>query len=183
MKPLKAAIYCSAIVLQVVLFALIWWILTDGAASSWWIGGPAVLLAAVLSVKLISPVYLNGYELLRFVPVFLMRSLLGGTDVAWRAFHPAMPIAPDLIAYPLRLPSGLPQVFMVNTVSLLPGTLSASLEQSVLKVHVLDKRKDFLSELTVVEQSVARIFGVSLMVSGGDIDNSPGFVTPVTSKE
>lgn len=168
MKPLKAAIYYSAIVSQVVLFAFIWWIITDGAASSWWIGVPAVLLAVTLSTALIPPVHLNGYELLRFAPFFLMRSLLGGADVAWRAFHPAMPIAPDLIAYPLRLRPGLPQVFMVNAVSLLPGTLSAALEQNVLKVHVLDRRKDFLSELKAVEQSVDRIFDTSLRVSGGD---------------
>ena len=87
--------------------------------------------------------------------------------MAWRAFHPRMPIAPDLIEYPLRLPPGLAQVFMANTVSLLPGTLSAALERSVLKVHVLDGRKDFLTELESLEQSVARMFGVSLKVFEG----------------
>ena len=91
-----------------------------------------------------------------------MRSLLGGADVAWRAFHPGMPIAPDFIEYPLRLPPGLPQVFMANTVSLLPGTLSAALDRSVLKVHVLDSRRGVLTELETMERSVARMFGTSL---------------------
>jgi multicomponent Na+:H+ antiporter subunit E len=78
-----------------------------------------------------------------------------------------MPIVPDLVEYPLQLSSGLPRVFMANTVSLLPGTLSAELGENCLTVHVLDKRKDFLSELEAVEYSVARMFGVSLNASGG----------------
>ena len=87
--------------------------------------------------------------------------------MAWRAFHPAKPIAPDLIDYLIRLPPGLPQVFMANTISLLPGTLSATLDRGVLKVHVLDSRSDFLSELETVEQRVARMFGIHLGPSGG----------------
>ena len=164
-KPVKADMSWSTIVSRGVLFSLIWWILTDGAAPSWWIGVPAVLLAVTASTALVPPAHLVWYELLRFVPFFLMRSLLGGADVAKRAFHPGMPIAPDLIEYPLRLPPGLPRVFMANTVSLLPGTLSAALDRSVLKVHVLDRRKGSLAELEAVEQSVARMFGASLKVA------------------
>jgi len=105
-------------------------------------------------------------ELLRFTPSFLIRSLLGGVDVAWRAFHPGIPpIAPVLIEYPLRLPSELPRVFMANTISLLPGTLSVEFHRSVLTVHVLDGRKNVLAEIESVEQSVARIFGTSLTVA------------------
>ncbi len=167
MTLVKAKIGWFTIVSRGILFSLIWWILTDGVAPSWWIGVPAVLLAVTASTALVPPAHLIWYELLRFVPFFLMRSLLGGTDVAWRAFHPDMPIAPDLIEYPLRLPQGLPQVFMANTVSLLPGTLSAALDRSVLKVHVLYRRKGFLAELESVEQSVARMFGTILKVSEG----------------
>ena len=88
--------------------------------------------------------------------------------MVWRALHPRMPISPQLIEYPLQLPTGLPQVFMANTVSLLPGTLSAALDRSVLTVHVLNSRKDVLSELQAVEQGVGRMFGISLKVSEGD---------------
>lgn len=156
------------IVSRGVLFAVIWWILTDGAILSWWIGVPAVLLAVIASAGLLPSVPFVWHELLRFAPFFLLRSLLGGADVAWRALHPRMPISPALIEYPLRLPAGLPRVFMANTVSLLPGTLSAALDLSVLKVHVLDRRKDVLSELEAVEQGVARMFGVSLKITEGD---------------
>lgn len=164
---MKAKICWSTIVSRGVLFSLIWWSLADGVASSWWIGVPAVLLALSASAVLLPPAPFIWYEFVRFLPFFLLRSLLGGTDVAWRVFHPGMPIAPDLIAYPLRLPPGLPRVFMANTVSLLPGTLSAELSTNCLTVHVLDGRKDFLSELKAVEHRVARMFGISLKVFQG----------------
>jgi multicomponent Na+:H+ antiporter subunit E len=93
-----------------------------------------------------------------FVPFFLWHSLKGGVDVAWRAFHPRLPITPELIEYPLRLPPGLPRVILVNTVSLLPGTLSAELGGQVLKVHVLDSLGDFLAELETLEQRVGCMF-------------------------
>jgi len=165
MPLMKAKISGSTIASRMVLFLLIWWILTDGAAPSWWIGVPAVLLAVAISIAQVPPSPWVWSELLRFVPFFLLRSLLGGADVAWRAFHPGMPIAPDLCVYPMRLPPGLPQVFMVNTVSLLPGTLSVALDRSILKVHVLNSRKDFLAEIEAVEHSVARIFGISPQIS------------------
>ncbi|MCW9023647.1 MAG: Na+/H+ antiporter subunit E [Gammaproteobacteria bacterium] len=149
------------------LFSFIWWILTDGAVNSWWIGIPAVILATLTSVALIPPVKLVWYEVVRFVPYFIFRSVTGGFDVAKRAFHPAIPIAPDLVEYPLRLSPGLPQVFLINTISLLPGTLTAELNQNILKVHVLDAQANFKAEIEAVEQRVARMFSVNLTNRGG----------------
>jgi len=150
----------STIVTRGILFSLIWWVLTNGDASSWWIGAPAVVLSVMASIALIPPLPLVWSAWVRFVPFFFARSLMGGIDVAWRVFHPHLPIAPELIEYPLRLPPGLAQVIMVNTLSLLPGTLSAELGQSVLKIHVLDSGSDFKSEIVVIEQHVARMFGL-----------------------
>ena len=73
-----------------------------------------------------------------------------------------LPISPGLFDYRWRLPPGLPRVFMANTVSLLPGTLSAELGKEYLRVHVLDQSGDFIPELSIVEERVARLFGVSL---------------------
>lgn len=155
------------VVSRVLLFSLLWWMLTDGDVQSWWIGVPAVSFAVIASVALLPPVPLVWQELFRFAPFFLRRSLQGGVDVAWRAFHPGMPIAPALIDYPLRLPAGLPRVILANIVSLLPGTLSATLDGQILKVHVLDSRGDFMTELNALEQRVARMCGVLLTTSHG----------------
>jgi multicomponent Na+:H+ antiporter subunit E len=148
------------LVSRVLLFSLLWWILTNGDTGSWWLGIPAVLLSVIASLVLLPPVPLVWRELLIFIPIFLWRSLQGGADVAWRAFHPGMPIAPIVIDYPLRLPQGLPQVMLANIVSLLPGTLSATLNGQEFKVHVLDSRGEFMAELKELENRVARMCGV-----------------------
>ncbi|MBT8428751.1 MAG: Na+/H+ antiporter subunit E [Gammaproteobacteria bacterium] len=158
----------STLVSRGLLFSLTWWILSDGAPGSWWIGVPAVLLALFASVALLPAVHFRWMAFFRFVPFFLVRSLMAGADVASRAFRPGMPIAPDLVEYPLRLPPGLAGVFMADTVSLLPGTLSTDIRQNVLTIHVLDGGKDMFPELEAVEQGVARMFGVFLTAPGGN---------------
>ena len=74
---------------------------------------------------------------------------------------------PAVIDYPLRLPPGLPQAFLANIVSLLPGTLSATLDGQALMVHVMDSRGDFMTELKALEQRMARMCGVLLATSHG----------------
>lgn len=150
------------------LFALVWWVLVGGETGAWWIGVPVVLLAAAVSVALFPPVTLVWFELFRFLPFFLIRSVSGGADVAWRALHPDMPIDPHVIEYPIKLPPGLALVFMANTVSLLPGTLSVTLNSDSLKVHVLSGRKEIVSELATLEAMVAALFSLSLPEAGGE---------------
>jgi multicomponent Na+:H+ antiporter subunit E len=157
----------STVASRSLLFALVWWMLTEGDAQSWWFGIPAVTCAMIVSMALLPAVPLVWRELPGFTPFFLWRSLQGGGDVAWRAFHPGMPIAPAVIDHPLGLPEGLPQVLMVNIVSLLPGTLSTALDGRVLRVHVLDSRGNFLTELKAVEHRVAKLCGVSQTTSHG----------------
>jgi len=139
-------------------FIIIWWILTEGAISSWLIGIPALFFAVAVSTALIPAVSFSWTEFFKFAPLFLYHSIIGAVDVARRVFQPTLPIAPDLIEYPLRLPPGLPIVFMTNIVCLLPGTLSVTFDNKVMKVHVLDRRKDFRTELRLVEESVMKIF-------------------------
>jgi len=169
MKRIKVSASWTIYLYRGVLFLFIWWFLTGGVASSWWIGVPAVILAVTASRALLPPAPVLWFELLKFVPFFLWQSLLGGADVARRVFQPKMPIAPDLIEYPLRLPHGLSQVIMSNTVSLLPGTLITELDRNVLKVHVLNRNKDSFAELEAVEERIAGMSGLSLSAPrGGD---------------
>ena len=154
------------------MFLLMWWVITDGNLASWWIGLPAALLAVIISISLIPATIINWLELSKFIAYFIVRSFIGGVDVARRALHPELPIFPTLIEYPVRLPIGLPQVFFINTVSLLPGTLIADSHGDRLQVHVLDETSDFIHEIKSVEQSIAKIFFVTLNES----DNSIGVV-------
>ncbi len=143
-------------------FAGVWWALAEGAPASWWVGVPAVVLAALASAALMPPVPIVWRELPGFVPFFLKRSVLGGLDVARRALHRRLPIAPAIIDYRFRLPPGLARVMLANTISLLPGTLGAGMEGDLLKVHVLDGRHDTAGEIAKVEAAIARVFGMTL---------------------
>ena len=118
-------------------FALLWWVLTGGAPDSWFIGVPVILLATRVSITLQPPVSWSLSALLRFIPFFLWHSLCAGIDVARRALDPRLPISPGFYRYRWRLPPGLARVVMANTVSLLPGTLSAELDEEHLHVPVL----------------------------------------------
>jgi len=68
-----------------------------------------------------------------------------------------------LLIYSLKLPIGPARIFFSNTVSLLPGTLSADLEEDRLTVHILDERLSLLESLQLLESLVAGLFGLPIL--------------------
>ena len=159
---LSSNLYIRTWSLRGILFSLMWWILTDGAMYSWLVGIPIVLIATLVSVMLMPPLSWSLLGIMRFIPYFLLYSIRGGVDVAMRAIHPQLPISPGLLDYRFRLPPGLPRVFMANTVSLLPGTLSVELDEEILQIHVLDETGVIEEELNILENRLADIFGIEL---------------------
>lgn len=159
----KHAFRWATVFRRLILFALIWWSLTEDYSESWWLGTPTVTLCAFISVKLLPSVPFVWRELFTFTPFFLWWSLKGGLDVAWRVFHPRLPIAPELVDYPTRLPPGLPLFMFGNALNLLPGTLNAQLDGPIVKIHVLNRSGNFLPEVKALERRIARLSGVPLL--------------------
>lgn len=155
-------IQLRAVLYRSMLFALVWWALTHGAVDSWSMGLPVVALTTLVSVLLLPPSAWSVFGLVRFIPFFLWESIRGGIDVAGRALHPNLPITPGLHEYSLRLAAGFPRIFMANCVSLLPGTLCAELDDSILRVHVLDETGDFVEHLQTLENRLAAVFECEL---------------------
>ena len=158
----RAGTHPKVWLLRLVLFSLVWWVLTDGATASWSVGVPVIMLATLVSVMLMPALSWSVRGMLLFVPYFLWHSIRGGVDVARRAMHPQLPISPALFDYRFRLPPGLPRVFMANIVSLLPGTLSVEIDTEVLRIHVLDESGAIDKELNMLENRLADIFGLTL---------------------
>lgn len=154
--------------LRLVLFALLWWVITEGRLDSWPVGVPVVLMATWVSMNRLAELPISIKGMLQFIPFFLWRSLYGGVDVARRALHPGLPISPGMVEHRWRLPAGFPRVLMANTVSLLPGTLSMELNERQLRVHVLDQTASFANELTIIEQRVAKLFRLNLTIEGSE---------------
>ncbi len=142
----------------------LWFVVSEGDVAALGVGMAAALFAAAASLALApgSPLGLSLPGLLRFIGFFAFQSVRGGIDVASRAMHPSLPIDPGMVAYPLRIEPIAVRVMFANTVSLLPGTLSAHLDRDYLMVHVLDHNPAALEEVEVVERRVAEVFGLTL---------------------
>jgi multicomponent Na+:H+ antiporter subunit E len=125
---------------NLILLATLWWLLAGGEPTSWLIGAPSVG-AAWLVRKRVAPMPTWKISLtggVRYLLSFFKVSLVSGIDVARRAFHPRLPITPGLVEYQMRLTSSAEKHLVAGTVNLLPGTLSANLDQNRLTVHALD---------------------------------------------
>ena len=155
---------------RVLPLAAAWLILAGADPASWIIGAPFVMLAVWASLALHSPGE-GGFSPLRvlvFAPFFLWQSFRGGVDVALRVLRPRLRVAPGARTYRLRLvhPSG--RVLLLNTLSLLPGTLSADLQGDLLTVHALDVTDTMAldAELVRLERRVAALFRETLGEEG-----------------
>ena len=148
-------------IMPVALLSLLWALLTAGDVGSWVVGLPSVLLAvfALNSLRNGQSMRLHVARLPGFVGWFVWQSLLGGVDVAWRALRPGMQLRAGFVRYPVTLAPGPARTFMVNCVSLLPGTLSAELVDDTLLLHALDTKSDVMAGTRAVEQQVGSLLG------------------------
>jgi multicomponent Na+:H+ antiporter subunit E len=133
-------------------FAALWAILGEG--KGWGIGVPVIFFATLASPLVPPSTRWSFAGLARFVPYFIWNSLRGGIDVAARALNPALPVDPALLRYEMRLETRTARVLMANTVTLLPGTLSADLQGNVLQVHVLNASAAVTDMLDALELRV-----------------------------
>jgi multicomponent Na+:H+ antiporter subunit E len=142
------------------LFALLWWVLSEGRTDAWGVGLASVGLATFASLRLWPPgtrsLALAG--LLGYAGFFVFQSVRGGVQVAAQALRPRMDLAPGLLDLPVTLPEGFQRVLLANTLTLLPGTLSVRIDGNRLRVHVLDHRQPIAREVQEAETRVARIW-------------------------
>jgi multicomponent Na+:H+ antiporter subunit E len=142
-----------------------WCVIAEGDSSALLFGGAMVLLALTASMALPSPPAPRWslVGLARYAFSFLVGSLHGGIDVARRSFAPRLPLSPRVLRYPLRLRTKPARHLFMGTLSLMPGTLSMSMDGDDLEVHVLfDKGDALVLQLRHIEEHVARAVGEPL---------------------
>ena len=140
------------------LYAVLWWLLAEG--KGWYIGGPCVLAAAMLSCWLGSPAWTIRLRAAPgFVLFFLNALLAGGWDVALRALRPRMPLDPAWVSYPLKARHPRSRLLLAAAVSLLPGTLAGVIEADELTLHVLDHKQPWQNSVARLEQQLMRLLG------------------------
>jgi multicomponent Na+:H+ antiporter subunit E len=151
-------------VVRAALFAFLWWILVGLDAEAWLIGIPVILSATFVSL-VIAPELgwrVRPIRAILFFGYFIWSALRGGIDVTSRAFRPSLPIKPGFITHYFRLPNSSSRVFLTDVASLLPGTLSAGLEDDCLVIHVLDLDLPVEQSMKDLEVRVAALFGEPL---------------------
>lgn len=148
---------------HLIICGVLWWVLAAGTPNSWVVGIPTIVAAAIVLSWLSSSEHprWSPAGLLRFIPYFIRATVHGGVDVARRALSRRMRLNPGLLRYELRIAPGAARVFFVNTVSLLPGTLSADLREDCLWVHVIDSSQANDTHLRLLEDRVADLFALA----------------------
>jgi multicomponent Na+:H+ antiporter subunit E len=144
-------------------FAILWWVISEGAVAAWLIGAPTVLAATWISLRLAPPnpnIRLSPVGLLRFIAYFARESLRGGIDVAGRVLSPRLRIAPGMVEHRPVLPEGPALSLFVVCISLLPGTLSVSQRGALVELHVLDRHALGESELATLERMIGGVFSL-----------------------
>lgn len=146
---------------RLAIFLGLWLVLSGADPIGLAFGLPTAALAALFSMRLLPPGgrEVSLFRLMAMVPGFLAHSVRGGIDVAWRALHPSLPIAPGWLHWRTKLPRGGPRVTLGSELSLLPGTLVAGSRGDVLYVHCLDLRQDVASEIAAEEARIAATIG------------------------
>lgn len=139
-------------------FGAIWLVLTGASVDGLVFGALAVPGAVWLSLGLLPPGrQLLVAKLLALVPKFLLGSVRGGIDVAWRSVRVPLPIAPGWIVVPVALPDAA-RVALGAELSLMPGTLVAGAQDGKLLVHVLDRHADHAG-IAATQRDIAAVLG------------------------
>ena len=139
---------------RAIAFLAAWLILTGADPAGLPAGTVAVVAATWTSLKLLPA---NGWRLSpialgRLVLRLLVKSVVAGADVAWRALDPRLPLHPGLVIYPVRLPPGAARNTFCTLSSLLPGTLpTGSDDEGALVVHCLDVGEPIVVQLSEEE--------------------------------
>lgn len=147
------------------IWLLLWGLLSHWDPTSLLIGLPSVALATWVSLRLgrrnRAMCTANGLALTRlprFTLFFLRESILGGFDVARRALAPSPRLAPGFFHHTPTLRSESARLLFINCVSLMPGTLTARLDDGELLIHSLDTDADPLHALDRLQREIGLLF-------------------------
>lgn len=151
-----------AVVARFAIFAAFWAVIAGVKPTDLIVGLFASVAATWISFKLLPPGHwhLRPGALAKLVFGFLLKSIVAGFDVAWRALDPRMPLQPGFVRYRPRLPAGAARNAFCTITSLLPGTLPCGFDQDgCLIVHCLDVEQPVVRQMTEEESLLIEVIG------------------------
>lgn len=168
-----AAAWALVAALRLGLFALLWFVLSEGAASAWIYATVLVPVATAVSLVTLRPRRWDGSPVRRgWAAVclggwFIWQSLRGGADVAVRSLRRTVAVDPVRMRVPVRLTSRRARVLLADISSLTPGSLTVDLVEDALEVHVLHREIPVRDTVARLERLVAAVFGEELPPAPG----------------
>lgn len=86
--------------------------------------------------RLLNPV--RWFWLLAYIPVFAYMCLKSNIDVALRVLSPGLQIKPGIVKIRTNLKSEIARVFLANSITLTPGTMTVEIKDDVLYIHWIE---------------------------------------------
>ncbi|NOX16840.1 MAG: Na+/H+ antiporter subunit E [Chlorobi bacterium] len=78
------------------------------------------------------------FNIVKYMFVFIIALFKANFDVAKRVINPKLPINPGIVAYKTKLKSDTAKVFLANSITLTPGTLTVDVIGDTLYIHWID---------------------------------------------
>ena len=154
----------GTVAIRLTIITLLWFVLAEGELHYWGLVLIAIFGGAFASLIMIPDsglsASISGWA--RFIPYFLMQSVIGGIDVAYRALAPGQRIDPAYVEFHFQIAEEPARVFVANAMTLMPGSLSVDLKEDRLILHVLDPTMPTLEQARTVEMHAARMFRLEL---------------------
>ncbi|MCX7994581.1 MAG: Na+/H+ antiporter subunit E [candidate division WOR-3 bacterium] len=103
------------------------------------------------------------FWLIIYIPVFIWYMIKANLDVAYRTLHPQRPLKPGIVKIKTILKSDTAKVFLANSITLTPGTMTVDIDGDYLYIHwiyVQDTDIDAASKIIArpFERFLRRIF-------------------------
>ena len=70
-----------------------------------------------------------------YIPFFLWYMVKANVDVAYRVLHPERPIKPGIVKIKTILKTDIAKVFLANSITLTPGTMTCEVDGDNLYIH------------------------------------------------
>jgi len=90
-----------------------------------------------------------------YIPFFIWYMFKANIDVAYRVLHPQRPIKPGIVKIRTTLKTNIAKVFLANSITLTPGTMTCEIDDDYLYIHWIWVQS---SEIEEASKIIARDF-------------------------
>lgn len=101
------------------------------------------------------------YRLFYYLPFLVWEIISSSFKVAYLIVHPKMPIKVGIIRFHTNLPNMTAKVFLANSITLTPGTVTLQIEGDELIIHSLTNDKDDAHIDHTLTEEVAKLYGIT----------------------